>query len=68
MRKSFVTAQIQPDAAEEADRIGDPIVEVGIQDCNGARQEDVGEENKPGLLRTLFSFPLFLFERKIKRD
>jgi hypothetical protein len=25
MRKSFVTAQIQPDAAEETDRIGDPV-------------------------------------------
>jgi len=25
MRKSFVAAQIQPGAAEEADRIGDPI-------------------------------------------
>ena len=25
MRKSFVAAQIQPDAAEEADWIGDPI-------------------------------------------
>ena len=25
VRKSFVAAQIQPDAAEKADRIGDPI-------------------------------------------
>ena len=49
MRENFAAAQIQPDAAEEADRIGDPVAralerfDLVVQSFDPAAREATGE-------------------------